>query len=493
MLDALARDPTRQRRRWMLGAGAVGLVGAGLWGAAQSGNAAPPPPPCTGIEAEIAEQWNPKRRDRVAAAFAATEKAGAEDDWTRVVPRIDAYAETWTSLRHDTCLAAADGDRTQLNEMRIMCLDQRANVLEKLLQTLEDPDDELVAKVQDVVGQLPRISSCDDATYLTAEVKPPGDPALAEQAAALRQRLDDTLPLQWRGEYDQALVALRSIADDADAIDYLPLAAQLRFRLGVTLDYQGDYDAARETLETCFFDAQVVGSRLLAARCATKLVHVVSDHLGEHAAALTWARHAQAAIEGGDLDDQIRGSLRNNRGNVLLNLDRDEEALEAYQAALELWTRELGLDDVDLAVPLGNIARVHLKRNEYDAAIEAAERALSLRIRHAGEDHPQVADDRVYLARTYRKGGRVDDAVAQLRLALAGLEARLGPEHRQTIDARAELGRTLTLTDAKTEGVGLLRRALAAAPAGEGSLHVTQDQIRAWLAEATRDAPAQAG
>jgi tetratricopeptide (TPR) repeat protein len=484
LLDALGRDPTRQRRRWMFGVGAAALLGAGLWGAAQSGSATATAPPCSGIDDALTEHWDDARGDGIAAAFAATEEAGAEQTWERVRPRLDAYADAWTEMRRDACLSAADGDRSQLLELRVICLERREHLFDEFLRMLETPDADLVRKAEDLVGRLPRLESCEDTEYLTAEVKPPEDPALAEQARALRRRVDDTIPLEWRGEYEQVITELRSIAADADAIDYRPLSAQLRFRLGVSLDYQGDYEGAREALESCFFDAQIAGSRLLSASCASKLVHVVGDHFGEQEAALMWARHAEAAIEGGQLDDQARGTLLNNRGNILLSMGRLDEALEAFESALELWRNALGPDHVDLGVPLGNIARVHAERGDHEKAIEAHLRVLALRIRHAGADHPHVADERRYLARAYRKAGRLDEAIEQLRLAMAGLDKRLGAHHPQTVDARAALGRTLVENGASEEGIALLRAALADARPGEATQHVTPEKIRAWLDEA---------
>ncbi|MBX3607488.1 MAG: tetratricopeptide repeat protein [Piscinibacter sp.] len=95
-----------------------------------------------------------------------------------------------------------------------------------------------------------------------------------------------------------------------------------------------------------------------------QLLGVLDARRGEFPAALEWLDRAVA------LDPQL-ASLHNNRGNVLLALDREDDAVASYDRALAL-----GLED---AHALNNRGAALQARQRFDAALQSFERALALR------------------------------------------------------------------------------------------------------------------
>lgn len=97
---------------------------------------------------------------------------------------------------------------------------------------------------------------------------------------------------------------------------------------------------------------------------ALQLLGVIEARQGRFAAALVWLDRAVA------LDPQL-ASLHNNRANVLLALEREDEAIASYDRALAL-----GLED---AHALNNRGAALQARHRFDAALQSFERALALR------------------------------------------------------------------------------------------------------------------
>jgi tetratricopeptide (TPR) repeat protein/aminoglycoside phosphotransferase (APT) family kinase protein len=479
LLEALEHDPARARKRmlaWGAGAGLLALgVGGGMFASAQDAHAVDP---CADVGADLEGVWDDGARQAAAAAF------GESGGFTQVERFLDDYAEEWNRQRADLCQAQHAGSAGRLEDERMLCLEQRRIALDTAADAFAEGDPKVLEKAPRIASGLPRLDVCEDTAYLLARVKPPEDPAAAAQVESLREGLARAKALEWRADYDAALAANREIMNEAKSVGYAPLSAEVGYRIGVIQDFQSDYAASETELEACFFAAQSAGHHEAAADCAAKLVHVTADHLGRADDALRWGRHAEAAIAVGELEDIRRAILSNNLGNVLLGLDRDHEALAAYERALELWEAGLGDDHADLAIALGNIGRAREKLDDLDGAIQAQQRSLALREKHLGADHPHVSGSLHDLGVVLRKRNRLDEAQAAQRRALEIRKASLGADHPQYADTAAELGRTLLAAGQRDEAAQMFRDALAIARPDAGAEHVSRDEISAWLAAA---------
>src|SRR5690606_20464004 len=102
LLAALARDPTRARRRWLAGAGLSALLLGGGFGLASMSQETGPAP-CTGAAAELAEVWGEARQTAARAGLVAAMPQLGASTWEMIAPRLDRHAADWVAMRTGAC------------------------------------------------------------------------------------------------------------------------------------------------------------------------------------------------------------------------------------------------------------------------------------------------------------------------------------------------------------------------------------------------------
>jgi tetratricopeptide (TPR) repeat protein len=106
------------------------------------------------------------------------------------------------------------------------------------------------------------------------------------------------------------------------------------------------------------------------------------------------------------------------RGGVsLVEAGRHTEAESLLQAALASTERRLGSGHRDVAVALGNLARLYEAEGRHAEATPLLRRAVAIREAGFGPDHPELAESLAELARSYADQGRYGEAVEAIRRA----------------------------------------------------------------------------
>jgi tetratricopeptide (TPR) repeat protein len=139
-----------------------------------------------------------------------------------------------------------------------------------------------------------------------------------------------------------------------------------------------------------------------------------------------------------------------NLANVLRKLDRLEEAENMYDSALEIYhdlakgggantpTRSsisMGTNNnVQMAVCLNNLGRLHQKKHQHEKACKLFERAYEIDVIFYGEEHPEVATDLHNLARSLKELGKRDEAIEKGQKALEIFIRVFGPDHPVTME-----------------------------------------------------------
>ena len=125
LLEALARDPARVRRRWALGLGGAALLGAtilvGLRTREQQAQV------CSGAAAQLDGVWDQARAQQVREAMRASGLPYAPAVAERVTAGLGEYGEQWTLARTQACEATAirQEQSQELLDRRMACLDER--------------------------------------------------------------------------------------------------------------------------------------------------------------------------------------------------------------------------------------------------------------------------------------------------------------------------------------------------------------------------------
>ena len=391
LLAALARDPTKLRRRVVLAcAGAVAVAGVLLAArhAGRTGGARPPL--CTGDD--LHDVWDGSRRDAVAGAFTATGLPYASATLARVDASLDHYANAWTTMHDEVCHMAshADPQADSLRDLRMACLQARRSTLAALTdEWTHGIDADGLEGAVSAAASLPPLDLCADTRALLGRAPLPHDPVMLARVDATRAALDHVRALRAAGRMQAARTEAEAARQRALDDGYAPASAEAALMYGRVLHAFGE-PAAVAPLQEATTLAEHAGDDALAADAAIEVLGAMVD-TGQTRMAIATAPLAEAlVVRAGDRLVQ-RGALRMWQGSALIKSARTPEGVQMLAEARSLFTQALGAND-----PITLEAGVRLYKGLAEAG-EAGRRdalgkeLLASALEVLGPDHPQTA------------------------------------------------------------------------------------------------------
>ncbi|MCA9654289.1 MAG: tetratricopeptide repeat protein [Myxococcales bacterium] len=480
LLAALSPVPrTRTRLGMLLGLGLVSLAAMGIavWTAGAQ------PDPCGDAAEHLVGAWDAERRDQVRAALEAgpAGSLGAET-WTRIAPRLDAYAEAWTQQRRHACVLTRvhHEQSEEALELRRGCLDRARSSLAESVAALARGEPETIEHGLELVEGLPSLERCADPSPLRESIPPPA-PEQRERVRELWQRLAESEVRRAAGDYRGALERAERAEAGLEGLAYGPVETEIAFAIGrasseLNEEAQAEAAFARAqqlalehgqwelALDSASWLAFTLGARqrrfaearvwigvargLLArdpssrsrARFHSRLAAVL-DREARYDESIAEYREAIAAGLA-DGEDAFVADTRENLGQTLLAAGHHDQAEAELRAALELHRRLRGPQHPKVVHALTSLAILLTQRGRYDDAMQTVSEARSL-----GEEvmpgHPGLALVVLAQSGVLDAQGRPDEAIALLEEALRRWEPILGPDHVTTISIHNNLGAAL--------------------------------------------------
>lgn len=148
-------------------------------------------------------------------------------------------------------------------------------------------------------------------------------------------------------------------------------------------------------------------------------------------------------------------------GDCYRDLQRYQEAVRAYEKALQLKRSIFGEKHREVAATLNSLAGVYVDLGEYAEAKARYELALAMYERNDGSQHPEVATVLANLAEVHLKFGEIAEAKARYERALVIAEAFHGPTHPRVAEILDGLGILYRILDDYGQAMKLHQRALA--------------------------------
>ena len=446
LLDELARARSKLRRR---AAGvALGLCGLALAGSAgwQRAERARQQLACERAGAEISAVWNPRVRADLAQALRATGVANAEATIERLLPRLDAWAQQWATLREQACVEAEIvGTRSPpLAERSRDCLAEQRDLLASLLDVLREPDRGAVNRALPAVVAMPALERCLDDRTLERRRPPPEDVEQRAQFEALRRELTSLRGRFAVGDYEAGIADAEQLLARAESLGARALAVQVRATLGELARLDGQLDRAERVLTRAYLDAGSLQDDELAAQTAISLAILVGFDRDRHAEGVIWLQSAEMLVRRlGDEHGPLGAQLLSVQAHLDTLAGAYDDAERRFSEALELEQRNLGPDHPNIAETFNGLAGVLEARGDYAGARRHYERALAIRERDLGAAHPTVAASLHNLGMLYWRQGDGEGARALLERALAIWEPAHGPD---SVDVATGL-HTLAIVD----------------------------------------------
>jgi tetratricopeptide (TPR) repeat protein/predicted Ser/Thr protein kinase len=455
LLEALATDPRRQRRRWLvgggLGIGAVALLALQPWSKDAS--------LCSGAAEQLAEAWGPDRREEAHRAFEATALPYAEMAWSATSERLDAFAADWTDMYTEACEATAvrAEQSERVLDLRMACLHRAKVELEATSRVLTTADADTLEHVHRVTEDLMDIRQCADIDALQSDsaTPPPSEAAAVERA---RESLARASAEYRAGHYDTAMQQVVEAKKALGDVQFVAAHMDATIVEGRLLRSKGEFDEAEAVLTHGLELAMKAENVARMQSFAAALLSLVGSDLGRSEEALH--RYEALAVQLTTEDSLARADALSALGSVRSEQQKYAKAEVAYRSALDIWRRVLDEGDLRVASGLNNLAGPMFFQDRFDEAESLVRRALEIRRARLGDDHPVVARTRANLAMVLSKLGRTDEALRQHQLALESRVKALGPSHPEVGDSHESLAIAYSEAEELDQTVVHMQRAL---------------------------------
>jgi tetratricopeptide (TPR) repeat protein/tRNA A-37 threonylcarbamoyl transferase component Bud32 len=466
LLEALAPGPGRVRTWVAVSAATACLVGVAMGYVVAHRREAR----CAQEAERLDAAWGPERRERVRAAFLATQKPYAASAWEKLSSELDAHASLWRTLRTEACLAAQEGTSSPAWQTSA-CLDARLWQLAAVTEVLEKADAQTVQNVPQLVASLEGLAGCRDAPALSTRPQPPD--ALRPQVDAARRKLAEARARVDTGRHSEGIELTSALLQEVDALDYRPLEAEVLVLHGHLHGLAGKQKEAEDFLYRALWAAEASRDDETVARVWILLIWVVGDQMARVGEADRLAQHARAVVErlGRERFPAIATDLHLRLGGVRLVQGKLEQADEEFSRGLELSRKTYGPESLRTSYFLSGLGRVRSRQERSAEALALYRQAQDMRERLWGSEHPALALNLSNIAAELLSLGQRDEAIAAWRRSLALLEASRSPDHPSLAAPLNNLGSALREQGRLDEARQYMQRALTIFERSKGPDH----------------------
>ncbi len=426
LLQAIERG-LRGKRAWVGFASVGGLAAVG--GVALALGGAVTPDPCPIDRDALGEAWSDARRRAVESSVTTLAATFADQAWARVEARVDSYADAWVEGMRDACEATrVRGVQSERAfDLRVHCLSERRRELEALTRVLTEADLETLKQVDEMLGALRPVRTCESPSSLLADDPPPG---MAEEVDAVRIELARALALERAGRDAEGTTLAEALVGRADAIDMPSLQILVAHRVAAVLRNTGKYDRSLVLYRRAYFGFIARADAVGATAAATDIagLHVLR---GEFSAGAEWIRHAEASLSSlSDPPPKLRVDFGYARASLIKAQGDLEEAGRLLDEAIEL-AEASGFTDLR-----ANRLRadVFMWRGAWAQAIDMYEADIAGCAERVGSEHPQCIMLEGNLAFTLLKKGDIEQARARFDDLVTRARVSFGEAYASDID-----------------------------------------------------------
>jgi tetratricopeptide (TPR) repeat protein len=387
LLDALAKDPTRARRRRISAGLALALVGVGYGATVVAERSRVED--CRAAADSIEEVYDDETGQRVRSSLLATGLSYAPDTWSRLEPHLTARAEDWRARRFDACVTP--GDLTEeLVVAQVECFEASKQRFADRIDLLEHADRTVLhSAISATARETP--DHCGERKHLQRRIVQTADPALRTQVLALQRDLSRCALLRQAGRYALSL----ELADDtlarAQELGDARTQAEAWHQHAKTLYSMHRLEEAEPEFETAFFRAREAGDDALAATVAGTLVVLVGQDLARTAEGRRWAEHARILLDVSDADELDRARFEHYMGLLEAGAGNYDAAVGHLEASLRVSEQAFGEHSIAAIHDIEALAMVYERLAQTPRAIEYFQRVLKWREETYGPNHPEVA------------------------------------------------------------------------------------------------------
>jgi tetratricopeptide (TPR) repeat protein/predicted Ser/Thr protein kinase len=436
LLDALDRDPSRRRKRWLAAAGAVGVVSAVAFGAAARRQAIVAR--CHAGESLIAATWDAERREQVGAGIATTGVPFAQDFAARTQRLLDKYAADWAGTYREASEATLiRGDENAVTlQRRLGCLDAAREEFGALVTLLSRADGVIAEHALSAVYGLRSPRACLERAALLSTTISADAPS--ERSAAIVHAVAEAQALSLASKCEEAATVAARTLPDARALPRPHSVADLLKVIADCTNQTQDAKAARERYEEVLGAAEAAGDDSLAANVAASIAFGLSNSLGDQPAAERWLGIAKGIRAREGEDERADADILEAEQTVLSAGGHPDRSLALSDRLIPLLERIYGASHPKLAAAINNRACDLGAVGKQGLAVKEFRRSIAMQELLYGPNLVALSVDYNNVGSTLTELGRYDEAREAIVHALA-LAAPLGPSNPRNVVPLASL------------------------------------------------------
>jgi predicted Ser/Thr protein kinase len=337
MDELLAALSVRKRRRTPIVLGAVAVaamaIGAVAFVALRSGTTHAAA--CEGEREKLTGIWDDGEKAAIRDRF-------GQAAWSRIEPRMSAWAAGWSKAWGEACSASKEDSPA----LRTACLERQRLEFAALSHAFREADADAVERAARAVEELPPRAACEDVAALRAIPPPPAD--LAARVAAVRADLTTARALGALGKLGPAEKKAELAARLAKSLDYLPVEAEAMHLRGRIAAQSGDLAGAERLIREAAETAQASFHHEEAAGAWIDLLSFIGAAKERNDDGRRWSRYAAASI--------AHLSGRDDLEARRLEAEGTEESLDRAAA---LYRKDAAAHPVALARTMDRLARLN--------------------------------------------------------------------------------------------------------------------------------------
>lgn len=462
LLEALAADPSRKRRRTaFISFGAVVAIGAASyvpvrdWRETQR---------CEAESQQIFAHWGADERTVAAAGVAKIELPYVQTSWALASDAIDRFTVAWQQSRFEGCIAAhVDGTMSPTLVPRSEeCFEDLRERFELSAALFAQPNRELMDQAAAMFTRLPDPAECARTAHLAQRPELPDDAVVHAEVRRLRREARAVGILSARGEIKEAIARGEELIAEAEAVGWPPLVALVHSVMGDVYNFARDGESAAASFRRTYEIATAAGDDLAALQGIVGLMFALTEMLNRPKEALWWYDVAKPTIARIGLTNHPDIALAwRGYGAAHQALGNFDEALAAYQQAHAGMVASFGEGSSTAVVMLGDLGIAHYNLKNYEAALQSFEKQYAAIVASRGAEHPDVVDALVNLGAAQSDLGRLDLSHERYVEALRILEAAYGPDDIRSSWLHNNIGAVLLERGELASAKASVERALA--------------------------------
>ncbi|MEL7061247.1 MAG: tetratricopeptide repeat-containing protein kinase family protein, partial [Acidobacteriota bacterium] len=436
LLDQLARNP---RRRQLTTLAMVFLGATATVATLRPWHA----DPCVGAADALDALWSPQEKERLSGSFEASSLPYSEQLWQQTQKSLDRWAESWRSMRVETCEATwLRGEQSPRRlDLRTDCLNQHLGDFEALVDLLADGTPGMLEHAPAAASRLESVADCANTEELETALPLPDDADARAGIAELRSRVDRVRQLRRLGQFKESwrraqdLLASPAVdwqesTDEQGLVDtpstrlkYPPALAEVLIEAGTSARTVEEPDVAHDYLFAAVLESDK-GS--VDSDRAWALLALADLHIHEPDRAQPWLDLASAA--GRRIDDPallvqrliVEARLQRTKGRL-------EPALRAARQAVEVAEESQGGVGRATEAQARRLVLLLLRLlGERTGILEQIEALLADQRAIYGDGHPQVLSLMLDRGEALLAVGRAPEATEVFRRAAQRAASTLG-------------------------------------------------------------------